>query len=58
MVTWSAGAPEVGVKPVMAGVTAVVIRPIAPPPKLVNHIAPSDPLVMMKGLWPSRFGRW
>src|SRR5271165_1037269 len=28
IVTWSVGAPEVGLRPVMAGVTPVVIRPM------------------------------
>ena len=50
IVTWSDGAPDDGVNPVIAGVSPVVILPIAPPPKLVNHIAPSEPLAMMKGL--------
>ncbi len=44
MVTVVPGAPEVGVKLLIFGVTVVVIRPIEVPlvsPKLVNHSAPS-----------------
>ena len=41
-------APFVGLNPVMAGVTLVVIRPM-PLSNSVNHRAPSDPLAIATG---------
>jgi hypothetical protein len=41
MVTVVPAAAEAGVKPLTAGVTAVVIRPIELPSRLVNHNAHS-----------------
>ena len=52
MVTVVPAFPEAGVKPLIPGVTVVVIRPIQWPlvsPKLVNHSAPSGPAVIADG---------
>ena len=48
MVTVVPAGPEVGVNPLIWGVTEVVIRPITLP--AVNHMAPSGPAVMSMGL--------
>lgn len=53
MVTWSPAAPEAGMRQVMAGVTAVVIRPIPLLLAWANHMAPSDPAAMWYGSKPA-----
>ena len=49
IVTVVPGAPEAGVKPLIWGVTVVVIRPIELLLWLVNHIAPSGPATIPSG---------
>ena len=49
IVTMVPDAPEGGVKPLIWGVTVVVIRPIELLLWLVNHIAPSGPATIPSG---------
>jgi hypothetical protein len=49
MVTAAPTLPEVGVKLLISGVTAVLIRPMELLPPLANHSAPSGPAAIPIG---------